>query len=204
MPISDILSKAAKLTVVATLRDPMVAKIDFLLGPWAVAPRLFNDVAAAVAAGNVEVVYNSAVAGKAYYYHETDQIELGFMTTSEATKRALIIHECVHAGFDLKWHSAMDIATSEAAGYLAQCIFARAYSTAPDDPDYRLYNDDPDKDAVFIVGWRLAGKVLASEKLTNDDHRALSEAVLKHPDYEHGRDIAAWDGVKGYWYRTRR
>lgn len=203
MSATDIFNTAAKYTVLGTLQDPVIAKIRFTLGPWTVTPALFADVAAAVAAGNIQVICNSALDKSAYYSSDTDQIELAFMATNEVTKRALIVHECVHAGFDLNWLQGMEIAASEAAGYLAQCVFARAHLEDPKDPDFRLSGDDAEHDGVFEVGWRLAGKVLASQKLTNADYQDHLKAVLKHPKYPDGRSIAGWNGVSGYKYARR-
>lgn len=203
MALQDFLNTMAKYTVLAALQDKVVEKIEFTLGSWTVNPSLFQSVATAVTSGHIKVVCDAAHEGRAYYVHEDDQIELGFAATAEVSQLALIIHECVHAGFDLKWLSGMEIAASEAAGYVAQCVFARAYSEKPDDPDYRLYSNESARDGVFAVGWRLAGKVLASEKLTDKDYQAMTQAVLRHPDYGHGRDIAAWNGLEGYRYATR-
>lgn len=49
-------------------------------------------------------------------------INLGFERISTPSKYGIIVHECVHAIFDMRSANEMTIASSESTAYVAQCI----------------------------------------------------------------------------------
>lgn len=142
----------------------------------------FSVVAVNVSAGVTKVVYDSSEVGMAEYDTGTNTFHLGFTDANSLSRKALIVHESVHAVCDLMNLTTMDIGTSESAAYLAQCLYARGNSTDPD-PDARLYSEDEDKDRVFQVGWELAGTLLAGSTPSTADYDRLRDAVNRHPYY---------------------
>ena len=144
--------------------------------------------------GKLTVEYLSSLNGTAEYDHEVNTLFLGFIMPDTLTKGGLIVHEATHALFDFK-ASNMDIATSESLSYIAQCQFVRANSSDPD-PEARLYSEDENKDKVFEVGWRIAGKILGGGSIESSDVTDMKDAVSRHPYYQskHGND-AGFDGM---------
>ncbi len=144
--------------------------------------------------GALNVEYESSLNGSAEYDSKENKLFLGFVAPDSLSRRALIIHETTHALFDFK-KSKMDIATSESIAYIAQCQYARANNKSTD-PGVRLYSSDTNKDKVFEVGWRLAGKILEGKSLNSTDFSDMRRAVAKHPFYatKHSHD-ADFDGM---------
>ena len=185
----------AKQTVLNTLSDLAIAKIRFTIDSYHVSPGMYSKVAQLVGNGRIRVEYNWSVGTAAYYYPVENKIELGLTSASTLTKQAKIVHECTHAAFDVHRYARSTIATSEAAGFVAECLFARVKSPKTDDPDYRIYSDDEKKDFIYELAWEIAGKILQGQTPKSRDYSALKEAVLTHPDYKHGRSLSGWNGV---------
>ena len=188
-------SELAKQTILNTLMDSAISKIKFKIDSFSVSPKSYAKVARLITTGRIRVEYNWNVGTSAYYYGTQNKIEVGFTSARTLTKRALVIHECTHAVFDINKYSQSTVATSEAAAFIAQCLFARINSPKPNDPVYRLYDDKEVKDRVFRIAWAFAGKILKGESLTQDDYANLKNAILNHPDYKDGRNLSGWDGV---------
>jgi hypothetical protein len=146
-------------------------------------PTTFANIKSMIEAGFIKVVHDEKKVGMAEYDYASNTMYLGFKTTSELTKKALVVHEAVHAVYDMV-KMKMSVADSESIAYIVQCQYARANS-ASSDPNDRLFSSDKKKDKVFEIGWRIAGKLLGkdSSPLTDEDYRAMREAVSEHPYY---------------------
>ena len=188
-------SELAKQTILKTLTDSALTKIKFKIDAYAVSPLLYNQVAQSIKNNKIRVEYNWNVGTSAYYYEKLNKIEVGFTAALTLTKRAQVIHECTHAVFDLNKYAKSTVATSEAAAFVAECLFARINSPRPNDPEYRLYDDKEAKDRIYRKAWALAGKILKGKSPSKNDYADLKTAVLKHPDYKHGKRLSGWDGV---------
>jgi len=141
----------------------------------------FANIKSMIEAGFIKAVYDEKKVGMAEYDYASNTLYLGFKSTSELTKKALVVHEAVHAVYDMV-KMKMSVADSESIAYIVQCQYARANSSSPDD---RLMSSDKKKDKVFEIGWRIAGKLLGKDTspLTDDDYKAMREAVSEHPFY---------------------
>lgn len=173
----------ARQAVVATLTGAGIGKIKpFTIRSFTLLSPMFSVVGINVAARITNVVYDASEVGLAEYDTGSNTYHLGFTDAGSLSRKALIVHESVHAICDLLNLRTMDIGTSESSAYLAQCLYARANSTDPD-PDARLFSEDEDKDRVFKVGWELAGKLLADTTPSSADYDRLRDAVNRHPYY---------------------
>jgi len=141
----------------------------------------FANIKSMIEGGFIKVTYDEKKSGMAEYDYTTNTIFLGFTSTTELSKKALIVHEAVHAVYD-QVKMKMSVADSESIAYIVQCQYARANSPNPDE---RLMSPNKAKDKVFEIGWRIAGKLLGkdSSPLTDDDYRSMREAVSQHPFY---------------------
>ena len=188
-------SELSKQTILNTLADPAIAKIKFKIDSFAVSPLSYRKVSKSIKLGRIRVEYNWNVGTSAYYYEKQNKIEVGFTSAQTLTKRAQVVHECTHAAFDINKYAQSTVATSEAAAFIAECLFARINSSHPNDPEYRLYDDEEVKDRIYREAWAIAGKILEGKSPTQKDYADLKSAVLEHPDYRHGRKLSGWDGV---------
>jgi hypothetical protein len=189
--------EVAKKTVLATLADRAVRQIKFEIDSFRVDPGFYALVAQCMKRGRIRVLYNRGVGTAAYYYPSEDKLELGFTSEATLTRRAIIVHECTHAVFDLRRYVQARRVTSEAAAFIAECLFARFHSPRPKDPDYRLSSDDEKKDYIYELAWEIAGKILKGQTPTPGHYAGLKTAVLDHPDYaQYGRGLSGWDGVR--------
>jgi hypothetical protein len=104
---------------------------------------------------------------------------LGFKATTELSKKALVVHEAVHAVYDMV-KMKMSVADSESIAYLVQCQYARANNPNPED---RLFSTNKAKDKVFEIGWAIAGRILEGYSPSIDDCNRMRDAVSMHPFY---------------------
>jgi hypothetical protein len=176
------------------LRDPVIQHIRFNVGSVPVTSRLFERVAERIRRGDIRVTYNPSLGRDAYYYSGSNELELSFQVASRDTQRGVIVHECTHAGFDLMKASKMRMVSSEAGGYLAQCVFVCFKNR---DPTQRLRGDTPAKDKKFEVAWRLAEKIKSGQQPTAAELQELRRAVLVDPDYRSigWSSLAGFDGI---------
>lgn len=141
----------------------------------------FNNIKNLIEAGFIKAEYDEKKSGMAEYDYGNNTLYLGFKSTSELTKKALVVHEAVHAVYDMV-KMKMSVADSESIAYIVQCQYARA--NAPEGSS-RLQSSNSGNDKVFEVGWRIAGKLLGQDTsaLTTEDYTAMREAVSGHTYY---------------------
>ncbi len=170
----------AKLEVIKVLLSDGTQKIKpFSFGGIGFTPQVFPVLVNMINNDKIKVEFDSKQSGRAEYDYGTNTLYLGFTSASSLSKKALIIHECVHAVYDAVSQK-MSVADSESIAYIAQCQFASANNPNPSE---RLQSPDPAKDKVFELAWKLAGKILAGEKPTSAEKGELRDAVSKHPFY---------------------
>lgn len=173
----------ARQAIVNTLTGGGISVIKpFTIRGFTILNLNFSVVAINVSAGITKVRFDSSEVGMAEYDTGTNTFHLGFTDANSLSRKALIVHESVHAVCDLLKLATMDVGTSESAAYLAQCQYARGNSTDPD-PDARLFSEDEDKDRVFKIGWELAGRLLGGATPSSADYDRLRDAVNRHPYY---------------------
>ena len=189
---------AATVNVRVALADAAIKKIRFDHGGMAVRPSCFAEVSKAIGQDRIKVVVVSKLSSAGVYDCGTDRIELRSPEITSPTRKALIVHECLHAWMDLQAIKTMKIKTSEAAAYLAQCIFARAKLDDPADTETRLYDDeDAAMDDVYVKAWSMAGDVLLrGQNPSNADFAELEDRVARTVQYSReANHRAKWNGV---------
>lgn len=141
----------------------------------------FNNIKSLIESGFIKAVHDETQSGRAEYDYGTNTLYFGFKSTTELSKKALVVHEAVHAVYDMV-KMKMSVADSESIAYIVQCQYARANNPNPSE---RLTSPNKAKDKVFEIGWNIAGKLLGQDTsaLTDDDYRSMREAVSQHPLY---------------------
>ena len=142
-------------------------------------PQVFPILVNMIKDSKIKVEFDSKQSGRAEYDYATNTLFLGFTSAQTLSRKALIIHESIHAIYDVAAQK-MTVADSESIAYIAQCQFARANNP---NPEQRLKSPDAAKDKVFELAWSIAGKILAGEKPTSSEKTELSSAVSQHPFY---------------------
>ena len=139
-----------------------------------------------------------AVNASAEYDSKADTFRLTFDTATVDTQIALIIHEALHASCDARGLRKMRIATSEALGYVAQCVFLRGKQVGTTVSNARLFSDtDIALDLIFEHPWRLAGLALAGTEILRGEAAPLEQAIGSYKKYKKEANLVArWDGIK--------
>lgn len=110
--------------VLAALNFRFYPLFHFQIRGWTLPPFLFDRVSNYVARGLIKVRYEAKAGpdqGDGEYASKSDTLYLRRLDQGLET-RALIVHEAVHAGFDLLGNP-MIRAYSEAFAYVAQCLY---------------------------------------------------------------------------------
>ena len=188
---------AARINVLAALADPGIKSVSFDQGGMSVRPSSFAEVAKAIEDTRIDVIVVEKLSSAGVYDAAKDRIELRAPEVNSITRKALVVHECLHAWMDVRALKNIKVKTSEAAAYLAQCIFARSKADDPKDEEVRLYSDDAKMDAVFKKAWAMAGSVVLHKKNPPaGEFSALEDLVAKTASYSHeANDKAKWNGV---------
>jgi hypothetical protein len=142
-------------------------------------PGVFQNIKSLMESGVIKAEYDSSKLGMAEYDYGNNTLYLGFKQATDLTQKALIIHEIVHAVYDMV-KLKMSVATSESIAYIVQCQYAKANNP---NPNLRLKGNTDAKDYVFYLAWILAGKILNGKLLTVEECNDMCEAVSKHPLY---------------------
>ena len=193
----SVSSSVATMTVLTTLGESAIKKISFDVREHRIVPDCYAQVRRAIVEDRIDVVVNSRLGGGAIYDSGKNQLELADGHSTHMERKALIVHECTHAWCDLKLVKNMTVRTSEAAAYLAQCVYARVKTGQPEREFPRLQSTNTLTDLVFELAWRLAGKIINNHhNPTLDEIRALEEAISNSPHYRSNADtLCKWDGV---------
>jgi hypothetical protein len=96
--------------------------------------------------GKIKVEYDSTKAGSAEYDYKTNIIYVGFRILPSYTETALVVHECVHAVYDVVGQK-MSVAVSEAIAYIVQSQYV--YANAG--PGKRLMSKNSSKDKTNLI-----------------------------------------------------
>ena len=139
----------------------------------------FYNIKELIDGGFIKVIYEAERNGVAEYEWGTNTLYVGFPQAFDLGQKALVVHEAVHAVYDLVKYK-MSVADSESIAYIVQCQYARANNPNPAD---RLYSSSRKKDKVFEVAWAIAGRVLQGYSPTSDECAQLRDAVSQHPFY---------------------
>ena len=148
--------------------------------------------------GKITVRYDPKSKYGAYYNAAKNEIALSFTHAPTWKHNALIVHECVHAAMDVDYRSyeLIDHLTSEAAGFIAQCMFKLTKMT-PEEYGNRLGSRrHAATDKIFRAAWSIALAYHTGGRIRSSDWIDLEAALKTHPGYaSKSNEIANFDGV---------
>lgn len=182
----------AERTVKNTLTDSDTQKIKtFSFSGIGFDIKTFPVLKTLIDNGKIKVEYDSTKNGMAEYDYKTNTIIMGFRFATVYTETALIVHECVHAVYDVVGQK-MSTAISEAIAYIVQSQYI--YANAG--PGKRLSSKDANKDLVFKYAWAIAANIQEGKAIDKTDKSNLIAAVSAHPYYSKNATAdAGFDGV---------
>ncbi|WP_182865705.1 hypothetical protein [Stieleria mannarensis] len=203
------IERSLQLIVLGALSNRATKSINFLRGSHRVSTRELMVVGNAIIDGKIRVLQSSSIrSGRAVYDSDRNVIELGRSAGRTNKSKALIVHECVHALFDLR-QDTMTVGVSEGLAYVAQSIFMVQHT---DDPEDRLHVDIPSfgpggatpqeirnairRDAVFQQAWKIALMIVDRKTVPSSEWNLLDTAISLHPSYSSSATHnAIFDGV---------
>jgi hypothetical protein len=182
----------AERAVKNTLTDSDVAKIktfSFSGIGWDV--KTFPVLKTMIEQGKIKVMYDSSKNGTAEYDYSSNTIYTGIKIAVGFEETGLLVHECVHAVYDVAKQK-MSVAISESIAYIVQS----QYVYAANGPGKRLGSKDATRDLVFKYAWAIAACVQEGKAIDPLDKSNLIAAVSAHPFYaKNAKSDAGFDGV---------
>jgi len=169
-------------TVLTLLSLPATQRIDFSLGAAAVNPRFIARIVAAFAEDDIGIAYNATLGvEKAFYHPDRNELILGYrQIINSATVEALLLHECIHAGFD-RDKTRLKVEQSEAAAYIAQVLYVYYLHQ----PEYDGGKESPFTHPITQAAWKLAiPRARTCFFLKDEDCKELYDAIKEEDLYK--------------------
>lgn len=195
-PLSEDQHLAAKVLVCETLSSGHVQNLNFTLGSVTVSGKMLTDVCWQVFLGKIGVVYCPWLTDHAEYYGANtnspltwnyqnwrvkNAFHVGFSAATDPRYQSLIVHEAVHAGFDM-WKVPMNQMTGEAVAYVAQALyFMRSRQNALGGP-------------ILGAATNIAKQIARKAPIDAYYVTQLRDEILGDPHYA-GKDMMNWQCV---------
>ncbi|MBA3447142.1 MAG: hypothetical protein H0T56_05985 [Pseudaminobacter sp.] len=190
--------------ILATLREPVVARMNFGVGRMFIPSSQYEWVAKAIEGGYISVVENPALSGSAVYHYGANRIDVpAYGGLPSLGQRALIIHECTHAIFDLRKMTS-PVEESEGMAYVAQALYSRLNGAT----GRHVVSPDP-ADIVSWMAWQVifdastaVAEIVARKYTASDDEASALYWAIKNANFYRARvgKSEMFDGVADAFY----
>lgn len=173
--------------------SPLTAKVKLSFPSVSIDATSYKGVRAAIDGGKITVVHNAELGSKkARYRYTHNKIMVGFSSITTVDQSALLVHECTHAVFDIAG-KALQVMRSEAAAYVAQCLYYYYANEAVLSSGKGKVNFP---DPVLSAAWDVAAKARSNSSLSDDDLKTLFAEIAKSKNYKDRYDKdEPYDGV---------
>ena len=179
--------------VVGILRDEHCRSMDFFIAGLHVNGSGLGAVAKEIADGGIAVCAREGMSTPGRYRATRDELQVQSDLADalkDATKRALLVHEAIHALSDLRVSKMTDM-QAEAAAFIAQALYQLKY---------RQGHKWKSRVPIFVA----ALDVVVAKKLHEqggvtvawDDYATLRKAIQEDPNYK-SKDLKASAGYNG-------
>ena len=182
-----------KEAILSTLNRPEICQIAFGFNNVYINAMSFEDVKSALKKGKITAVHSKKLGSKRCKYQYTkNKFVLGFKNLSgDPDREALIVHESVHAVFDVKVKP-MSVQQSEAAAYIAQCLFYYYRNQAALGGGMEVSFGDP----ILRAAWGVSKLCRHRSMLEPAELTPLYDAIATHKLYQDTYDDTDdYDGV---------
>ena len=172
----------ARRTIMRGLRNAAsYDKINFEINSFTVTNTGLRQVQDAIASQRIRVLHDRTIGEMMIYQPDRDRFITPYDNTGgNLLRRALIVHEGIHAYCDLRNAHWMEIQTSEAAAYIGQSLF---YLLITNGDRGRITHSNDEYDAIFRTAWDVAVKLDRSETPSWGDYEAVREAIAQVPSF---------------------
>lgn len=204
MSISQSLAQSlANVSVITVLAGAGVAKMKYFnFDGYVFSPLFLAGMADDIRSNYLHVKTELSADGSSSYSSTSNTLYLNFAGASTIEQKGMIVHETTHAMFDFQGKK-MDIQTSEALAYIAQCMYVKLNGNYGENRLAKMNNKGEALagDEVFEIGWEIAEKILAGKdavfSVDSADANRMKIAVSMHPFYRTNyRDSANFDGYR--------
>lgn len=113
---------AARKTALDILHDHFAATLTFKVGAIELGHGDLLGVASAIESGKITVIHRPCLGSNAVYRTGTNQLLIPFAEMPPVGRRALMVHEAVHAAMDID-KIPLTMQQSEALAYIAQALY---------------------------------------------------------------------------------
>ncbi len=189
-PAMSAWDKAMALAAISALQSFATSTIRFKQGNYAIDPNDFIRIADRIKNGTLAVYAVAANAPKAGYYPQDQAFYL--RSSIALNDLSTVVHEAVHAIFDLERRHNILTKEDEASAYLAQTIFIQR-ATGSEVRQLLLVGHDAIFQQAFLL-WR--DKFRGGGSPTYADFQPLREAIAADTEYTAEANlVSAYDGL---------
>jgi hypothetical protein len=189
-PAMGVMDAAMAAYAYAVLKGPITAHIAFSQGPYTIIGSDFARIADRIANGTIAVYGTEASSGRAKYV--IDEQALYIRRSYDPQDTSMIIHEAVHAVFDLEKRHNILTKEDEAMGYLAQTIWIQELLQTD-----RKQLGGGEAAEIYMEAFKLwYDKYRPVEELTYQDFIPLQNTIAANGHYgSSANDVAEYDGM---------
>ena len=198
--VGEIAPKETREKLAMIIDDFGGSAISYKVDSHTVAPESFKSVAKALTEGRISVRNWKPAGGHGAIDTSNlaryDAPENRFVVPRKIDVYLwdLIVHESVHAGFDLVAEKNLQKLTDECCAYVGQMLFRRGIQ-----PAYEVGSDlDPKTRQIILAAWNVAGhirKAKSGDSVPADLIAALKAAIKGHPLYSDWAVTMTYDSV---------
>lgn len=179
--------------IVNTLTKSAVLRVNVRINRFNIRGRHYLNAANRMVDGAIRIRYDAKVGKKLSEYDSArNALALPWYRVNTVTRQALVVHEATHIVLDMMKAKGLWIVESEAAAYMAQCLYARIQWGGK----RRLTDGNGDLDYLFQVATDAADVILGGG---SPDVMMIEELLHAVKDYEPYRatwnKTAQFDGV---------
>lgn len=182
-----------KQMVLDTLERPEIRQMAYGFGTVYINAMNFEGVKQALIDDKISVKFSNRLpANRGKYVYTHNKYVLGFrQLRGDSDREALIVHESVHAIFDVETKP-LTIKESEAAAYLAQCLFYYYRNRDALENGNTMTFRDP----ILKAAWDVSKICRRRSKLTDTEMQPLFDAIAANQPYKDKQDDTYdYDGV---------
>jgi len=189
--------------VLQILRGSEASRIRFsfqsLYGtPVSVDHTTFLRVVSAIEANRIQVRSDGIPARSGGEYDSTPEnggIFHARPIRDRRSRKSVVIHEAVHASFDLTRTTIAEV-DNEAASFLAQFLYLRftCYQLS------RLLSSNPNEARLYESLWRAAGSIERGGSVSETQMAQIRQRIRVHPNYPYVLTEGCFDGESECFY----
>jgi hypothetical protein len=185
--------RAATATVLTTLRDAAVRRIQFRYSIINVNYLWYRAVAQAIQSGRITVWFEPRLSSTGEYDIRGNRLLLKYTQANSISRKMVIVHEATHAACDIR-RQHLGVLASESLAYLAGAMYNRW--TVNNIEARRVRNRNASTDRILSAAWQLSGMLLAGHRVSLQNCIPLFSSLARHPGYaQDWEKVVLYNGI---------